>query len=101
MPSAAETAPVVQRIDPYDEWRQEEGVPLVGGIYIKDMKSVEVGPWPRKGVKGALCYMDGDDEQDEHIVEIPPGDSPSPGLTWTTRRSKSSSAGARPASGSA
>ncbi|HZT07462.1 MAG TPA: cupin domain-containing protein [Chloroflexota bacterium] len=73
MPSAADTAPVVERIDPYEEWRQREEVPLVGGIYIRDMKKVEVGPWPRKGVNGALCYLDGDDEQDEHIVEIPPG----------------------------
>jgi quercetin dioxygenase-like cupin family protein len=73
MPSAAETAPIVDRIDPYEEWRKREEAPLVGGIYIRDMKKVEVGPWPRKGVNGALCYLDGDDEQDEHIVEIPPG----------------------------
>ena len=78
MPSTAETAPVVERIDPYAEWRQKEEVPLVGGIYIRDMKSVEVGDWPRKGVKGALMYLDGDDEQDEHIVEIPPGGSTIP-----------------------
>jgi quercetin dioxygenase-like cupin family protein len=73
MPSAADSAPIVERIDPYEEWRQQEEVPLVGGIYLRDMKTVELGPWPRKGVNGALCYLDGDDEQDEHIVEIPPG----------------------------
>ena len=54
MPSAAEEAPLLQRIDPYQDWRKKEGAPLVGGIYIKDMKTVEVGPWPRKGVNGAL-----------------------------------------------
>ena len=42
MPSAAEQAPVVERIDPYQEWRRKEGAPLVGGVYIKDMKQVEV-----------------------------------------------------------
>jgi quercetin dioxygenase-like cupin family protein len=78
MPGAAETAPIVERIDPYQDWRQREEVPLVGGIYIKDMKQVEVGDWPRKGVKGALLYLDGDDEQDEHLVEIPPGGSTIP-----------------------
>jgi quercetin dioxygenase-like cupin family protein len=78
MPSAAETAPVVERIDPYEDWREKEGVPLVGGVYIRDMKKIEVGDWPRKGVKGALCYMDGDDENDEHVVEIPPGGSTNP-----------------------
>jgi len=78
MPSSAETAPIVERIDPYQDWRQREEVPLVGGIYIRDMKQVEVGDWPRKGVKGALMYLDGDDEQDEHLVEIPPGGSTTP-----------------------
>ena len=44
------------------------------------MKAVEVGLWPRKGdgVKGALCYLDGDDEADEHIVELSPGGSTAP-----------------------
>ena len=48
--------------------------------YTLDMKEVEVGPWPRKGdgVNGALCYLDGDDEGDEHIVELPPGASRPP-----------------------
>jgi hypothetical protein len=56
----------IVRIDMYQEWRKREGAPLVGGVYIKDMKAVEVGLWPRKGdgVKGALCYLDGDDEAD-------------------------------------
>jgi quercetin dioxygenase-like cupin family protein len=75
-----EKQPALVRVDVYQEWRQREAVPLVGGIYLKDMNAVEVGPWPRKGdgVLGALCYMDGDDESDEHIVELPPGSSTAP-----------------------
>lgn len=75
-----EKQPALVRIDMYEEWRLREGVPLVGGVYIKDMKAVEVGPWPRKGdgVNGALCYLDGDDEADEHIVELSPGSSTAP-----------------------
>ncbi|HEX2928243.1 MAG TPA: cupin domain-containing protein, partial [Candidatus Binatia bacterium] len=75
-----EKQPAVVRVDTYQEWRKREGAPLVGGIYIKDMKAVEVGLWPRKGdgVKGALCYLDGDDEGDEHVVELPPGGSTAP-----------------------
>ena len=75
-----EKQPAVVRVDMYQDWRQREGAPLVGGVYVKDMKAVEVGPWPRKGdgVKGALCYLDGDDEGDEHVVELPPGGSTAP-----------------------
>lgn len=77
-PAEPEEAPVLQRRDLYTEWRKKEGAPLVGGVYISDMKEVEVGPWPRKGVKGALCYLDGDNDHDEHIVEIPPGGQTEP-----------------------
>ena len=75
-----EKQPVLTRLDMYQEWRKREGAPMVGGVYIKDMKAVEVGPWPRKGdgVKGALSYLDGDDEADEHVVELPPGGSTAP-----------------------
>ena len=75
-----EQAPVIERIDPYMAWRAKEGAPLVGGVYIRNMKEIEVGHWPRKGdgVKGALCYLDGDNEFDEHVVELPPGGSTAP-----------------------
>lgn len=76
--SAAAAAPVLERIDPYAEWRAKEGVPLAGGVYFPDMRKIEVGPWARKGVKGALCYLDGDDGIDEHVVEIPPGAATEP-----------------------
>jgi quercetin dioxygenase-like cupin family protein len=75
-----EKQPALVRVDMYEEWRKREGVPLVGGVYIKEMKAVKLGPWPRKGdgVKGALCYLDGDDEADEHIVELSPGSYTAP-----------------------
>jgi len=75
-----EQAPTIQRIDPYAEWRKAEGPPLAGGVYFRDMNEIETGPWPRlgNGVKGALCYLDGDDDSDEHIVELPPGANTAP-----------------------
>jgi quercetin dioxygenase-like cupin family protein len=75
-----EKQPAMVRLDMSEEWRKREGAPLLGGVYIKDMKAVEVGAWPRKGdgVKGALCYLDGDDEADEHIVELAPGGCTAP-----------------------
>ena len=75
-----EQQPALTRIDVYDEWRRREGLPLVGGVYHRDMNEIEVGPWARKGdgVRGALSYLDGDEEGDEHIVELPPGGSTAP-----------------------
>lgn len=76
--SEAAAAPVLEKVDPYEVWRQKEDVVKVGGIYLPDVKKVEVSDWPRFGVKGALCYMDGDDDNDEHIIEIPPGKGTNP-----------------------
>jgi mannose-6-phosphate isomerase-like protein (cupin superfamily) len=78
--SEAANAPVLERMDPYEEWRNKEGCALVGGIYMPDMRKLDLKPWARKGdgVTGALCYLDGDDEFDEHIVEIAPGASTDP-----------------------
>jgi mannose-6-phosphate isomerase-like protein (cupin superfamily) len=74
----AAAAPYLERIDVFQRWREKEGVPLVGGVYHRNPKTLEVGPWPRKGVLGAHCYLDGDDGTDEHVVEIPPGKSTIP-----------------------
>jgi mannose-6-phosphate isomerase-like protein (cupin superfamily) len=76
--AASANAPVLERIDPYREWQRREGVHVNGGVYVRDMKTVEVDDWPRKGVKGAVCYLDGDNDYDEHVVEIPPGKSTTP-----------------------
>lgn len=75
---AATEAPLLERIDPYAEWQQREGVPVLKDVYVRDMRAVEVGDWPRKGVKGAICYLHGDDASDIHVVEIPPGGSSNP-----------------------
>ncbi len=75
-----EKQPALVRVDTYAAWREKEGPPLVGGVYLPNMNAIEVGPWPRKGdgVLGALSYLDGDDECDEHIVELPPGEATAP-----------------------
>jgi mannose-6-phosphate isomerase-like protein (cupin superfamily) len=74
----AASAPYLERIDVFQRWREQEGVPLVGGVYHRNLKTLDVGPWPRKGVLGAHCYLDGDDGTDEHVVEIPAGKSTIP-----------------------
>ncbi len=73
-----QAAPRMERSDPYEEWQRGEGAPIVGGIYLQDLYNLEVGPWARKGCSGAICYLDGDDDTDEHVVEIPPGGSTTP-----------------------
>ena len=48
-PLDPEKQPALVRMDAYEEWRKREGVPFVGGVYIKDMKAVEVGRLAAQG----------------------------------------------------
>jgi len=66
-------------LSPYQEWQKEEGIPVVKGFHIQDLKTVPVYPWPRKGGKGVFINMDGTgDSNDSYICEIPPGGSLTP-----------------------
>jgi uncharacterized RmlC-like cupin family protein len=57
----------------YEEWQQQEGVPVYESYYIEDMYTLELGPWARKGGKGAYVNLAYQYEDDAYIVEIPPG----------------------------
>jgi quercetin dioxygenase-like cupin family protein len=74
----AAVAPLAERTDPYMEWQRREGVPVIGGVYVRNLRTAELGDWPRKGVKGAIVYLDGDDQWDSQVLEVPPGGSTTP-----------------------
>ena len=80
-------APAFERIDSYEEWRNSEGAKLHGGLYIKDLLALELDYWPRKGCNGAVVYLDGDEETDEHVVEVGPCRQDEPGAPHVQRRS--------------
>ena len=56
-PLDPEKQPALTRMDSYSDWRHREGVPLVGGIYIEDMKAVEVGPVAAQGRRRQRCLV--------------------------------------------
>jgi mannose-6-phosphate isomerase-like protein (cupin superfamily) len=68
-----------ERIDPYKDWQEQEGVPSVGGFYIPDVATLELYPWERKGGKGVFLNLEGTAEiNDTHVVEISPGGHSAP-----------------------
>jgi mannose-6-phosphate isomerase-like protein (cupin superfamily) len=48
-------------VDPYQNWAEAEGIPIVTGAAI-DLATVHVQPWARFGVKAAFCHLDGRDD---------------------------------------
>jgi uncharacterized RmlC-like cupin family protein len=66
------------RVDTYEEWVKNEGVPIVEDYGI-DLFSVQTKPWARYGMKGAVCHLRGrGDFTSMFLYELPPGASSAP-----------------------
>ena len=76
--SRSETLPVMERTDPYVDWRDAEGVPVTGGYYVEDMAAVPMAPWPRKGGRGGILNLDPIGRKDVHVVELAPAGKSEP-----------------------
>ncbi len=65
-------APVLMR-DPYLEWVQREGIPVVEDFGV-DLFKVETRPWARLGVNGAAVHLKGrGDFVSMFVLEMAPG----------------------------
>jgi len=63
-----------ERQDTYREWQEAQGIPVVEGFFIEDVKEVEVKPWALNEGLGALINLDGTGgTNDAYVCEIPPG----------------------------
>lgn len=58
----------------YQRWMREEGLPVISGYGVKDVATVELGPWGRLGGRGAFVQLAGlEGYTGIYIAEIPPG----------------------------
>jgi mannose-6-phosphate isomerase-like protein (cupin superfamily) len=58
----------------YDQWLEDQDIPVITGFYIEDLNEVNLKPWAWKGGKGAFLNLEGTDEtNDAYICEINPG----------------------------
>ena len=65
--------------DAYEEWLQKEGVKVYEEYYFPNMMRVELGPWERKGGKGAVIHIQNRHmPNDCHVVEIAPAGKSEP-----------------------
>ena len=60
----------------YDRFMESEGIPIVEGWYVADVRETERCPWKRLGGKGAFIQLYGlEDITALYVVEISPGDA--------------------------
>ena len=58
---------------PYELWQQDEGLPVVRGHCVEDLRSLALGPWKRKGVSGAFINLVGAGRTcDAYVCEMEP-----------------------------
>jgi quercetin dioxygenase-like cupin family protein len=59
---------------PYAVWQKQEGVPIIGGLMVPDLRAdLPMAMWRRKGVKGAFIrLLGGEESMDAHLVDVPP-----------------------------
>jgi quercetin dioxygenase-like cupin family protein len=60
-------------VSPYEQWIQDEGVPIVHDYAVADVMALELRPWERLGGQGAYVQLVGmEGLTGMHVVEIPP-----------------------------
>ena len=58
---------------PYEEFIEEEGVPIVRGLGVYDVRKLDLTPWRRMGGNGAYLELSGlGNKAGFYVVEIPP-----------------------------
>ena len=64
---------------PYDRWVESQGVDVIRGYFVQDLKEVPMKWWDRKGGHGVYINLEGAGYLDDaFVVTIPPGKSLNP-----------------------
>ncbi len=71
---APQALPKIEAVDTYGEYQRREGLPVITGFGVEDLRTVELGTWARRGGKGVFINLDGTGgTNDAYVAEIPPG----------------------------
>ena len=63
----------------YCQWMKSEGVPIVEGFSVADIRELKLGLWRRMGGSGAFVHLYGMEGQTGmYVAEIPPGGALNP-----------------------
>ena len=67
------------KADAYEEWLKKEDVKVYEEFYFPSIEKIELGPWERKGGRGAVIHIANRHmPNDCHVVEIKPGGKSEP-----------------------
>jgi oxalate decarboxylase/phosphoglucose isomerase-like protein (cupin superfamily) len=59
---------------PYTRWVREEGLDIISAHYVRNLRTVDLKPWPRRGGKGVFINHEASrTSNDCYVCEIAPG----------------------------
>jgi mannose-6-phosphate isomerase-like protein (cupin superfamily) len=59
---------------PYTRWVAEEGLDIISGHYVRDLRALELRPWASRGGRGVFINHDASrTSNDCYVVEVPAG----------------------------
>src|ERR671918_3188985 len=59
---------------PYTRWVRDEGLEIISAHYVRNLRTVELKPWPRRGGKGVFINHEASrTSNDCYVCEIAPG----------------------------
>jgi oxalate decarboxylase/phosphoglucose isomerase-like protein (cupin superfamily) len=63
-----------EKDSPYTRWVADEGLDVLSGHFVRDLRDLELKPWPRRGGRGAFINHDASrTSNDCYVAEIPAG----------------------------
>lgn len=69
----------MKRETSYEAWMRQEGIPVVEGYGVEDVREIPLKPWARTGGKGAFIQLKGmEGFTGMYVGEIPPGGALNP-----------------------
>ena len=64
---------------PYTRWVKSEGLDIVSALYVRNLRTMELKPWARRGGRGVFINHDASrTSNDCYVCEIPPGGTLAP-----------------------
>src|SRR5437016_193326 len=59
---------------PYTRWVKAEGLDIIPALYVRNLRTVDVKPWARRGGNAVFVNHDASRvSNDSYVMEIPPG----------------------------
>lgn len=60
-------------LTPYEQWLQKEGIPVLTGYSVENVRTIQLSPWPRTSGKGVYVDLRGfEGVTGMYVCEIPP-----------------------------